>query len=119
MKKLDRPRPDTDDGAYTGETIVMPRRRSEHAPTPRLPRSSPQRIWPAIRLALLLIAAVLVVGLLLAYFQVRALAGEVVQRDVRPNPPIASPLGKFNLLIVGVDARPGHPEEGARGDTLM
>jgi LCP family protein required for cell wall assembly len=119
MNDYDRRTPETDNGAYTGETIVMPRRRPARQPTPRLPRPAPQRIWPAMRMALLALVAVVVVGLLLAYLQVRALASQIVQRDVRPNPPIVSPAGNFNLLIIGVDARPDHPEEGVRGDTLV
>ncbi|MEO7908370.1 MAG: LCP family protein, partial [Roseiflexaceae bacterium] len=54
------------------------------------------------------------------YLQIRAVAGRIVVGDVRPNAPIASPLTSgMNLLLVGVDERTGHPEEGVRSDTLI
>jgi LCP family protein required for cell wall assembly len=68
-----------------------------------------------------LIAAVILLLLLIVfYLQIRSVASQIVVGDVRPNAPIASPLtGGMNLLIVGVDERAGHPEEGVRSDTLI
>lgn len=104
--------------AYTGETIAMPRR-----PTggpPRLPRPTPRRVWPTIRKALLIILALTLLALIVFYLQIRSVAAKVVVPDARPNPPIASPLfGGVNVLVVGVDERPDHPEEGVRSDTLV
>jgi LCP family protein required for cell wall assembly len=128
MSDQQRQRPDPPRRPYTGETIVMPRRPAEPerrgaprppAPAPRLPRPARRRIWPRVRLALLVLLALLLVGLVLLYLQVRAVATQVVVRDARLNPPVASPLVGFNLLVIGVDARPDHPEEGVRGDTLI
>jgi len=120
-------RPDPQRRPYTGETIVMPGRQADPerraAPLPPSlappPRPARRRIWPRIRLILLALLVLLVVGLVLLYLQVRAVAAQVVVRDARLNPPIASPLVGFNLLVIGVDARPDHPEEGVRGDTLI
>jgi polyisoprenyl-teichoic acid--peptidoglycan teichoic acid transferase len=128
MSDYDPRRPDPQRRPYTGETVVMPGRRVEperrsgppsHSPAPQLPRPAPRRIWPRVRLILLVLLALLVVGLVLLYLQVRAVAAQVVVRDARLNPPIASPLAGFNLLVIGVDARPDHPEEGVRSDTLI
>jgi LCP family protein required for cell wall assembly len=119
MSDYNRHGQDVDDGAYTGETIVMPRRRAEPARAPRLPRRAPRRIWPIVRVALLALVSLALIGVVVAYLQVRALASEIVVRDVRPNRTLATTPGSFNLLLVGVDARPGHPEEGVRGDTLV
>jgi polyisoprenyl-teichoic acid--peptidoglycan teichoic acid transferase len=108
--------------AYTGETIIMPERReAPRAPAPRQqrPRPAPRRIWPTIRAVLLVLVALALIGLVLLYMQVRGIAGQIVVRDARLNPPIASPLTNVNLLLVGVDARPDNPQEGVRGDTLI
>ena len=113
-------RQESDRRAYTGETIVMPERRAApRPPAPRPPGRARRRIWPMIRLALLVLVVLLLVGLLLLYLQVRSIASQIVVRDARLNPPIVSPLTSFNLLLVGVDARPDHLEEGVRGDTLI
>jgi LCP family protein required for cell wall assembly len=109
------------DEAYTGETIVMRGRRA--APPGQAPRPAARsrRItWRLIRRGLLIAVGLALLLLLLFYFQIRSVAGAIVVSDVRPNAPIASPLaGAMNLLIVGVDERPGHPEEGVRSDTLI
>jgi LCP family protein required for cell wall assembly len=121
MSDYNRQRRDPEERAYTGETIVMPGRQEARRParSPQLPRRSRRRIWPIVRTALLAVLGLALVGLLLIYLQARAVAAQVVVRDARLNPPLASPLGGFNLLLVGVDARPDHPEEGVRGDTLI
>jgi LCP family protein required for cell wall assembly len=76
-------------------------------------------IWGIVRLVLL-IAVLLGLALVgLFYWQVRSVAEVIVVGDVRPNPPIASPLLGTNLLIIGVDERPDNPEEGVRSDTLI
>ncbi|HEU5098635.1 MAG TPA: LCP family protein, partial [Roseiflexaceae bacterium] len=109
------------DDAYTGETIVMPQRRG--VPPSRAPRQlgrSRRISWRVIRRGLLIAAGVILALLLLFYLQIRSVAGQIVVSDARPNAPIASPLaGGMNLLIVGVDERPDHPEEGVRSDTLI
>jgi LCP family protein required for cell wall assembly len=110
---------------YTGETIVMPRRRREapnRPPAPRPPATAPRARrsawWWARRVALWLFVAALV-GVGLLYWQVRSVAGVIVVDDVRPNAPLAAPLFGANVLVMGVDERPGHPEEGVRSDTLI
>lgn len=119
MNDYDPQRPADD--AYTGETIVMRERRA--VPPGRAPRPaarSPRISWRLIRRVLLVAAGLALALLLLFYLQIRSVASAIVVRDVRPNAPIASPLtGGMNLLIVGVDERPGHPEEGVRSDTLI
>jgi LCP family protein required for cell wall assembly len=109
------------DDAYTGETIIMRDRRA--VPPGRAPRPAARarRIsWRLIRRVMLIAIGLALALLLLFYLQIRSVASAIVVRDVRPNAPIASPLtGGMNLLIVGVDERPGHPEEGVRSDTLI
>jgi LCP family protein required for cell wall assembly len=108
MNDNDRRRPAGE--AYTGETIVMPEHR----------RPARRLSWRMARRALLIVLALALVALGLFYLQIRSVAGRIVVRDVRPNAPVASPLvGGMNLLIVGVDERAGHPEEGVRSDTLI
>jgi LCP family protein required for cell wall assembly len=121
MSDYNHQRRDPEDRAYTGETIVIPGRRAERPPAraPQLPRRSRRRIWPIVRIVVLASLGLALVGLLLIYLQARAVAAQIVVRDARLNPPLASPMGSFNLLLVGVDARPDHPEEGVRGDTLI
>lgn len=87
-------------------------------------RDELRRIWKRLRLALKLTIGVLfillVVGAFLVQRQASALADAIVVPEVRPNPPAASPLlGGINVLIIGVDERPDHPEEGVRSDTLI
>jgi LCP family protein required for cell wall assembly len=61
-----------------------------------------------------------VVGLGVLYQQTHAVAKAIVVPEVRPNPSIATPLvGGVTMLIIGVDERPDHPEEGVRSDTLI
>jgi LCP family protein required for cell wall assembly len=119
MNSYDSRRPT--DEAYTGETIVMRERRP--APPGRAPQrpSAKRRLsWRMLRRGLLIAAVLLVVLLIVFYLQIRSVASRIVVGDVRPNAPISSPLaGGMNLLIVGVDERAGHPEEGVRSDTLI
>ena len=109
------------DDAYTGETIVMRERRAgppSRAPQP--PITSRRLSWRLLRRGLLIVAGLLLLLLIVFYLQIRSVAGRIVVGDARPNAPIASPLaGGMNLLIVGVDERAGHPEEGVRSDTLI
>lgn len=125
--------------AYTGDTIVMPRpeRGGPHrqpppapgragAPAPqqppeRVPRHiARRRFWRRVRLTLLALLAVVLVGVGLVYWQVARTAQAIVVPEVRPNPPIASPLlGGTNVLLIGVDERPDNPAEGVRSDTLI
>lgn len=127
---------------YTGETIVMPKHeRGGRTPSPSPPSPPPQppeppgvsrprrqplrptaqrRIWPRIRLALLGLLVLLLLGTGLLYWQVHRVAQAIVVPEVRPNPPVASPLlGGANVLLIGVDERPDHPAEGVRSDTLI
>ena len=110
------PRRPSDD-AYTGETIVMRERRA----SPPLRPISPRRLsWRWLRRGLLIAAGLVLLLLIVFYVQIRSVASRIVVGDVRPNAPISSPLtGGMNLLIVGVDERAGHPEEGVRSDTLL
>jgi LCP family protein required for cell wall assembly len=109
------------DDAYTGETIVMREHRS--APPGRAPQppiASRRLPWRLLRRGLLIAAGLALLLLILFYVRIRSVAGRIVVGDVRPNAPIASPLtGGMNLLIVGVDERAGHPDEGVRSDTLI
>lgn len=87
-------------------------------------RDELRRIWKRLRLALKLTLGVifilLIVGVFLVQRQASAVADAIVVPEVRPNPPAASPLlGSINVLIIGVDERPDHPEEGVRSDTLI
>lgn len=119
---------------YTDETIVMPRPRrpappgGDEPPPPPAGRPRPHRrppprrrgqLWRRIYLGLLALLALAVGGAGLLYWQIFGLAGAITVADVRPNPPIASPLLGANVLIIGVDERPGRPEEGVRSDTLI
>ena len=117
------PAPD-EDGAYTGETRVMPRIRPPDAEPPppqarRLVRRRKRSIAHTIRLALLSLAGLVLIVLVLVYLQVRNLAGHISVADVRPAPVIATPLAGANILLIGVDQRPDFPEEGVRSDTLI
>src|SRR6478672_9013188 len=109
------PRQQAED-AYTGETIVMRERRA--APPGRAPQRPTVSRWPAWRLlrrGLLIAVGLALILLIVFYLQIRSVAGQIVVGDVRPNAPIASPLtGGMNLLLVGVDERAGHPDEGVR-----
>ena len=136
MEKRERPRR-PDDEAYTGETIPMPRR--DEPARPSLPRPGaqpprpPQRPdlrrqlrqrrrspWKIARRVLGGLLLLLLVAAVIFYLRLRSAAGQIVVRDVRPNAPVSSVLlGGMNLLIVGVDERPDHPEEGVRSDTLI
>ncbi|HEU5086773.1 MAG TPA: LCP family protein, partial [Roseiflexaceae bacterium] len=112
------------DGAYTGETRVMPRvRPPDIAPPPaqarRVVRRRKRSIGRTIRLAVLGIAGLVLIVLVLVYLQVRNLAGHISVADVRPAPVIATPLAGANILLIGVDQRPDFPEEGVRSDTLI
>lgn len=122
----ERNKPPAGGRAYTGETLVVPRRRvappsSPPPPSPSSSRPRPvrRRLWPRIRLVLLLALGFGLLVLVLLYMQVRSLASDTVVADARPGPVIASPLGGINILLIGVDERPGNPEEGVRGDTLI
>ena len=96
--------------AYTGETVAVRR------PPPARP---PGALWRRVRLGLALALAALLLGAALLYWQIHRLAAAITVPEVRPNPSLATPLVGANLLLIGVDARPGHPEEGVRSDTLI
>jgi LCP family protein required for cell wall assembly len=67
---------------------------------------------------LLIGLAVVLLGLLVVYWQIRSVASDVVVRDVRP-PAALSVSNGTNILIIGTDERVGFPGEGVRGDTLI
>jgi LCP family protein required for cell wall assembly len=96
--------------AYTGETMAMRR---------QPPARRPGALWRRARLGLALALAAALLGLALLYWQVHQLASAITVGEARPNPTLATPLVGANLLLIGVDARPGHPEEGVRSDTLI
>lgn len=83
-------------------------------------RRTLRRVWLGLRIALLLALVLLITGIVLFYHQTSTVADAIVVPDVRPNPSIATPLiGGTNILLIGVDERPDHPEEGVRSDTLI
>ncbi len=104
--------------AYTGDTVVMPRREGGQPPGLRpARRRAPGKIIVRVLLALVVLA---LAAALIFYLRLRAVSSQIVVRDVRPNAPVVAPLlGGMNVLIVGVDERPDHPEEGVRSDTLI
>lgn len=104
---------------YTDETRVMPRPGSRAPGRPAASRRPRRSLWARVRLALLALLALALLGLGLLYWQVSSLSRSISVADVRNNPPVASPLIGANVLIIGTDERPGRPEEGVRGDTLI
>lgn len=108
--------------AYTGDTVVMTDQRRTPRPSSRPPLRPPtkqRRIWPYVRTTLLVVLVLVLVGLVVLYLQFRGIAAQLVVPDARLNPPITVPIGGFNVLLVGVDERPNHPEDGIRSDTLI
>jgi LCP family protein required for cell wall assembly len=87
-------------------------------------RASRRTLWQRVRRGLLLFLLVAVVLLGIGTWalqrQVSAVADAVVVPEVRSNPPLNTALlGGVNVLLVGVDERPDHPEEGIRSDSLI
>jgi polyisoprenyl-teichoic acid--peptidoglycan teichoic acid transferase len=83
-------------------------------------RQALRRVWLWVRLTGIALFVLLVVALVLFYRQVSEVADAIVVQDVRTNPSVATPLlGGVNVLLIGVDERPDHPEEGVRSDTLI
>jgi LCP family protein required for cell wall assembly len=79
-----------------------------------------RRTMRTLRLILSIALVVLLIAGGLFYLQVREVAQSIVVREVRANPPLATPLiGGINVLLIGVDERPDNPEEGIRSDTLI
>jgi LCP family protein required for cell wall assembly len=99
--------------AYTGDTIVMRRRAPVTAPPPR------RSIWQRIRRALLAGVVLLALLIALTYWQFAAAVAPLIVADARPFPPLNPPGTGINILLIGVDERPDHPEEGVRSDTLI
>ncbi|MEI8166636.1 MAG: LCP family protein [Chloroflexales bacterium] len=107
----------------------MPTSRASRQPTPaggepytaatKVMRQPKRSRWVKLRLGLLAALGVGLVGLGLLYWQVHRLAQAITVADVRPNPPFGSPLLGANVLLIGTDERPDHPEEGVRSDTLI
>ena len=99
--------------AYTGDTIVMRRRAPVTAPPSR------RSIWRRIRRALLAGVVLLALLIALTYWQFAAAVAPLIVADARPFPPLNPPGTGINILLIGVDERPDHPEEGVRSDTLI
>lgn len=122
---------------YTGETIPMPahsrpqREQQDHRNAPRRapggvrpplqpPRrtAAPSARW--LRRIMLLLIAVLVVACVGTFLFQQRIARQVALQDVRQNRPAPNILVRpMNILLLGVDLRPDHPEEGVRSDTLI
>ncbi len=105
--------------AYTDETLVMGRRAAPTAGPAKQRTGRRGRFWPRLRLALIVLLVLVLGGVGLFYWQVSRLANQITVADARSAPAIATPLLGANLLVVGVDERPGFPGEGVRSDTLM
>ena len=68
-------------------------------------------------MALVALLVLACVGLVVVQQQV---ARAVALRDLRANRPVVKPLlTPMNILLLGVDSRPDHPEEGIRSDSLL
>lgn len=98
--------------AYTGETIVIRRARDAALPARRSVRRR-------IRRALILTGVLLTALIALFYWQFAAAVAPLIIADARPFPPLNPPGTPINVLLIGVDERPDHPEEGVRSDTLI
>lgn len=99
--------------AFTGDTIIMRRRMPVTAPPSR------RNVWRRMRRALLVGAVLLALLIALMYWQFAAAVAPLIVADVRPFPPLNPPGTAINILLIGVDERPDHPEEGVRSDTLI
>jgi LCP family protein required for cell wall assembly len=107
--------------AYTGDTIVMPKQDRRRAPPPGFRRRRPRTsVWTYVKRGLLAVLALLLIAMVMVYLQIRSVAAPLVVRDMRIEQPLfSSLLSGINVLIIGVDERPDHPEEGVRSDTLI
>jgi LCP family protein required for cell wall assembly len=114
---------DKDEKKKKAKTARPATQRSQQKAIPQTERARPsllQRIKRTLRTValLLLLLLLLVTGAL--WWQAHGVAEAVVVRDVRNNPSLATPLvGGVTVLLIGVDERTGHPEEGVRSDTLI
>ncbi len=125
------PEPENDQ-PYTGPTRVLPVHRPINA-TARRPASSSQprpkpplaparrrQIWTWFRSAgigLLLLLFLAGIGLVVLQ---QTVAAKVVVPEERADRPVRGLLvGPINILLLGVDLRVSHPEEGARSDTIQ
>ncbi|MBA3944039.1 MAG: LCP family protein [Herpetosiphonaceae bacterium] len=120
------------DQPYTGPTRVLPvqepikaaarRPLSPSQPRPKPPLTPAHRrhIWSWLRWAgigLLLLILVACAGLVVLQ---QTVAGRIVVPDERTNRPVRGLLvSPINILLLGVDLRASHPEEGVRSDTLQ
>jgi LCP family protein required for cell wall assembly len=104
--------------AYTDETVAVARSGRDNRRGVRV-KARQRSLWQNLRLALLILVAVMILGAGVLYWQISSLASRIVVSEVRPNPSLAGPLFGSNLLLIGVDERPDHPEEGVRSDTLI
>lgn len=118
------------DRPATGDTIPLrtpppltaPPARPARAPAPgplmQPARRRSLRRW--VRLIGWLLIATLLAGLIGLIVLQQRVARTVALADVRTNRPPAMPLVlPMNILLLGVDLRADHPEEGIRSDTIM
>lgn len=98
--------------AYTGDTIATRRARVALSPARR---GAWRRVWRVLMLG----GVVLLLFIAVFYWQFATAVAPLVVADVRPFPPINPPGTAINVLLIGVDERPDHPEEGIRSDTLI
>ncbi len=108
------------EGKHAGKQTERPQRERQQKKT----GMAPQRAWVRIRRTLtgLVLATMVIIGVSIGLFMQRAHAAaeHLVVSEVRSNPVFQTPLlGGTTVLLVGVDERPDHPEEGIRSDTLM
>lgn len=133
------------DDSYTGDTIPMryppstrqpnqreaphqhPASRRANNPPPPPPRATPPRrakprasIGTWLRRIIVAIVVALVLVLVGTIFFQQRVAAKVAMADVRDNRPPGNLLvAPMNVLLLGVDLRQDHPEEGVRSDSLM
>lgn len=118
--RAERHRPDSNPARRAERTSRRAAAERQRDPDAKPRRSLLSRIWLWVRLlGVVAVVVLLLLGWLL-HRQASDVAAAVVVPDVRANPPLVSTLvGGVNVLLIGVDERPAHLEEGIRSDTLI
>ncbi len=112
------PKPATPGGPPAQPPSKPPSTPPSTPPRQRRPSGPRQRRWLR-RLGIGLVVALLVSCVGLFALQ-QVVAGRVVVADTRANRPSGKLLNSpSNILLLGVDLRPDHPEEGVRSDTVQ